>query len=368
MQFQKMELQTGSKTCIKCNSILPLTDFHKTGNQCKSCVKEYKRDYNQKNKAVIAEKEKRYREENKEKIQESRRKYRSENNEKIVNKKKIEYERNRDHYLKYKKEWYNNNKPRFDKELKLKSIEKHARKTYANVIQEFKQRYTEKLCKACKKIKLLLYFINSVTNSKETVNCNECRQKKSVNANKNNEYIRRHQKLREYRKQLKQKGKCVDCGIDDWRVLEFDHIDPSLKENQVSHCSSIDKITSEAAKCELRCCFCHRIKTVITLTKDTNTYKEKAANNRLMVNNYKLSQNHCEFCERQITKINVFGFDLDHMDPKSKSNNVSSMLESSKEKVLEELKKTRLLCANCHRIHTLISLHNKDGFYTDKHD
>jgi len=64
-------------------------------------------------------------------------------------------------------------------------------------------------------------------------------------------------------------GSCVDCGIDDWEVLEFDHIDQSTKTKQVSYLYSnhysLKKIKSEIKKCELRCANCHRKKTRIQL-------------------------------------------------------------------------------------------------------
>lgn len=58
---------------------------------------------------------------------------------------------------------------------------------------------------------------------------------------------------------------CVDCGKDDIRVLEFDHIDPKRKLFAISRgvCDgrSIKSLSEEIAKCEVRCCNCHRIRT-----------------------------------------------------------------------------------------------------------
>ena len=52
-------------------------------------------------------------------------------------------------------------------------------------------------------------------------------------------------------------GKCVDCGCTD--NLEFDHITPDYKERNVCHyLSSINRLTEEIKKCELRCRQCHR--------------------------------------------------------------------------------------------------------------
>lgn len=58
---------------------------------------------------------------------------------------------------------------------------------------------------------------------------------------------------------------CVDCGVSNPLVLEFDHIIPEDKFNCVSYlvCSGygLDTILSEMEKCEVRCANCHRIKT-----------------------------------------------------------------------------------------------------------
>lgn len=55
---------------------------------------------------------------------------------------------------------------------------------------------------------------------------------------------------------------CVDCGNDDIRVLEFDHVrGVKLKHvsTMVQECYSWDKIVKEIEKCEVRCANCHRI-------------------------------------------------------------------------------------------------------------
>lgn len=59
---------------------------------------------------------------------------------------------------------------------------------------------------------------------------------------------------------------CVDCGETDIVVLEFDH--QSDKLNDVSHFikyGNVDTVKVEIAKCEVRCCNCHRRKTARTL-------------------------------------------------------------------------------------------------------
>ena len=66
---------------------------------------------------------------------------------------------------------------------------------------------------------------------------------------------------------------CVMCGIDDPRVLEFDHIDPSKKRMEVSKMLrtnyGLDAIKKEIEKCRVLCANCHRIHTA----EQNNTYK-----------------------------------------------------------------------------------------------
>ncbi len=72
---------------------------------------------------------------------------------------------------------------------------------------------------------------------------------------KNQQYIQNHL----------MKHPCVDCGNDDIRVLEFDHIDPSIKIDNIARMIydySIKILKLEIDKCEVRCANCHRIKTL----------------------------------------------------------------------------------------------------------
>lgn len=65
---------------------------------------------------------------------------------------------------------------------------------------------------------------------------------------------------------------CIDCGITDIRVLDFDHRNPKSKTKEVSkmlsNCSW-KTISEEINKCDIRCANCHRIRTA----KQFNTYR-----------------------------------------------------------------------------------------------
>lgn len=66
--------------------------------------------------------------------------------------------------------------------------------------------------------------------------------------------------------------KCIDCGNNDVRVLEFDHQRGVDKKNNIAdmmHHFSWKKILEEIEKCDIRCANCHRIKTM----KQTDCYK-----------------------------------------------------------------------------------------------
>ncbi len=57
---------------------------------------------------------------------------------------------------------------------------------------------------------------------------------------------------------------CIDCGITNAVVLEFDHRDPSSKLTEVSRMISSKRwprVMAEIEKCDVRCINCHRRKT-----------------------------------------------------------------------------------------------------------
>jgi hypothetical protein len=58
---------------------------------------------------------------------------------------------------------------------------------------------------------------------------------------------------------------CVDCGLTDPRVLEFDHRDPTIKRDSVTWLAHRGYrwavVEAEIAKCDVRCANCHRRRT-----------------------------------------------------------------------------------------------------------
>ena len=85
-------------------------------------------------------------------------------------------------------------------------------------------------------------------------------------------YAENRQRLREYFAE----HPCVDCGEDDLRVLEFDHRDGVDKTGDVSlllrEGRNWRRIVAEMAKCDVRCCNCHRRRT----SEQFDTWRAKA--------------------------------------------------------------------------------------------
>ncbi|CAL9977399.1 HNH endonuclease [Vibrio phage D260] len=56
---------------------------------------------------------------------------------------------------------------------------------------------------------------------------------------------------------------CTDCGEENPIVLEFDHVDPNNKSDNISNMmsKSWENIKEEIDKCEVVCANCHRIRT-----------------------------------------------------------------------------------------------------------
>jgi hypothetical protein len=78
----------------------------------------------------------------------------------------------------------------------------------------------------------------------------QMRQRREVQVRLLHDYLRTHP--------------CVDCGEAEVALLEFDHVDGSPKETEVSNMlgrRSWAKLLAEIGKCDVRCANCHRKRT-----------------------------------------------------------------------------------------------------------
>ena len=131
-----------------------------------------------------------------------------------------------------------------------------------------------KICTKCKNPKSVDLFAKRSSASDGLASwCKACfaenaRIKYSNNKQERDRKVKNRKALLEQNRQnlhdLLQNSCCVDCGLSDWRVLQFDHIDYSLKQFNVSEMLwsySWKTIQNEINKCEVRCANCHVIRT-----------------------------------------------------------------------------------------------------------
>lgn len=140
---------------------------------------------------------------------------------------------------------------------------------------------------------------------------------------------------------------CIDCAeLFPPCVMDYDHRDPSSKNERLSRMKfrPWGEILSEIAKCDLVCACCHRNRTykAVPVTSASRNYRY----HRLILDELK-SETPCLDCK---ANKNSWQMDFDHIG--TKSTNVGWLLSSNTNKLLGELVKCELVCANCHRIRT----------------
>jgi hypothetical protein len=130
-------------------------------------------------------------------------------------------------------------------------------------------------CPRCKTVKPLSeYNIRNNTTNRPFSYCRECQREYSrahYGRNKEAHNRRRYANSIRYRKRNKfalaeflSKRACVDCGLRDPVVFEFDHVRgaKSFTIGSMLHKAvSWKKILDEIEKCDIRCANCHRRKT-----------------------------------------------------------------------------------------------------------
>ena len=104
-------------------------------------------------------------------------------------------------------------------------------------------------CRACKKIQQSRWYQANKDNHKKNV----IEGNKRIRAS-NQERIVEHL----------QQNPCIDCGYNDVRALQFDHVRDDKRlaiSEMVARYYSWSTIWDEIQKCDVRCANCHQIKT-----------------------------------------------------------------------------------------------------------
>ena len=139
--------------------------------------------------------------------------------------------------------------------------------------------------------------------------------------------------------EIKQKCPCIDCGISNWVVLEFDHV-RGIKRADVSSLSKYygwNTVQKEIDKCEIRCRNCHRIR-----TPKSKSYVPLV----ILAQKYDVAIiSNCVDCGIE----NPLVLDFDHVrDQKIDTINKLIRGRYSKISIIDELQKCEIRCANCH--------------------
>ncbi len=268
--------------------------------------------------------------------------------------------------------------------------------------------YTNKNCKVCG-TKFSVIRSARMTCSKK---CQEIYDidKSPIQVNHRHNYICNlyTENVRNFRMKCKKDENCEFCGEKDSNLLEFAHFDRSNKKYSLRDKCSIETYKKELTKGRFLCVWCHRLETrkemddikqenlikwIEDSDKDLNTNddikcngsickglfrpieafyirkgsgksrktckrcrayesRQKREQGKMFVSDKKLEIGFCEKCKIKVTKKTTCCFDFDHIDPFFKEYSISSMYNKSNEDIIREMKKCRLLCCKCHRLHT----------------
>jgi len=144
---------------------------------------------------------------------------------------------------------------------------------------------------------------------------------------------------------------CVVCGEKDPVCLVFHHKNPEDKVSSVADGIATgwgeDKILTEIEKCDILCANCH-LKLHSDERKSAVTIVHTDKKKRLisMVDEYKTSRG-CAVCGESRSECLVFH----HRNPEDKVDSISNVLVNHwpEDKLIVEMEKCDVLCANCHK-------------------
>lgn len=158
-------------------------------------------------------------------------------------------------------------------------------------------------------------------------------------------YRERRADFRRFVDSFKDGKPCADCGgVFEPYVMEFDHV-RGVKFANVSRMTNYrrKRVVEEISKCEIVCCVCHRIR--------SHKRRKKPTTPRLISFREWISSLKSKACQDCGKNYPPEAMDFDHRE--DKKFGISDMWSHSRDRVLEELKKCDVVCANCHRKRTL---------------
>lgn len=155
---------------------------------------------------------------------------------------------------------------------------------------------------------------------------------------------------------------CPDCGLKFApHQMDFDHRDPSLKSFRLTAGAVMLKsrpaLLDEVRKCDVVCANCHRVRTAARhALRGASSGSSRYLGRRRAVWRAqahlldRLRDAPCADCDRRFQPC---AMDFDHRDPGAKRYTVTRMIgRAGTERILAEVAKCDIVCANCHRLRT----------------
>jgi hypothetical protein len=145
--------------------------------------------------------------------------------------------------------------------------------------------------------------------------------------------------------------------------MDFDHRDPQLKAFRLTAgavmLKSQEALLAEAKHCDVVCANCHRMRTWVrhgNRSEPTGSSPNLARHRALWRAQARLLDElrnvPCADCRRRFPPCAMY---FNHRDPATKRQAVMRMIgRSGTERILAEVAKCDIVCANCHRLRTFV--------------
>jgi hypothetical protein len=156
---------------------------------------------------------------------------------------------------------------------------------------------------------------------------------------------------------------CIDCGNTfEPHQMDFDHREGTRKSFRLTSGGAMLRPTAslleEAAKCDVVCANCHRVR---TWHRHRDRAQGSPGRSRFLDRKREAWRRQARLLDaiRDVPCIDCAGrfppcaMDFDHRDPATKRSAVTRMIgRAGTSRILEEVAKCDIVCANCHRLRT----------------
>ena len=160
-------------------------------------------------------------------------------------------------------------------------------------------------------------------------------------------------------------GPCMDCGQTfQPHQMDFDHREGTIKRFRLTDGGASLRPTpdllEEAAKCDVVCANCHRIRTqrrhaARPLQTPGSSHGLEGRRRRWREQARSLDRLRDTPCADCGGRFPPCAMDFDHRDPDTKRWAVTRMIgRAGTSRILDEVAKCDIVCANCHRLRTFV--------------